>query len=145
MTTRTMRLQRLGTLTWEVLRSDLRATNSAWAWSDFAGFHLAPADDLPQAVPSTTHLWAWNDTRAVRARIDVDRVLAAALHDHPPGDVPTEEVHVTERTGHPWPPTAGHVGQPDSPPVSGEFTLLELAGTTPATRTTRAVFVRHRS
>lgn len=140
-----MALQRIGTLGWDALRADLCATRSECAWSDFGGFHLAPAEALPEAIPSTTHLWAWDATRAVRARIDVDRVLVAALHRVAPPESAAASltaVDVQRRTGHPWDPSDLHVGRPDVPLPEQEFTLLELTG-----RTT-AVFVRregHRS
>ncbi|TDC19420.1 hypothetical protein E1265_23900 [Streptomyces sp. 8K308] len=123
-------------MSWTALRADLASAGSDCAWSDFGGFHFAPADALPEVVPSTTHLWAWDTARAVRVRIDVDRALVACLNNSPPAGVVTEEAHVRERAGHPWSANDEHVGRPDVPLPQDEFTLLELTGAT------RAVFVR---
>ncbi|MGW3562337.1 hypothetical protein ACWDSL_00260 [Streptomyces sp. NPDC000941] len=134
-----MTLERLGVVEWDALRKQLREAEGHCAWSDFGGFHLAPAALLPKAIPATTHLWAWDATRAIRARIDVDRVLAAALHTTPPLEPvtgPLTPVEVQVRTGRLWTADDPAMGRPDNPLPDQEFTLLEITGPSPA------VFVR---
>lgn len=137
-----MALERRGLTSWSALREQLCEAEGDCAWSDFSGFRLAPAHTLPTSIPATTHLWAWDATRAVRARIDVDRILVATLHTTPPSEPatgPVEYVQVQIRTGHPWSAADPPIGRADQPLPGREFTLLELPGPSPA------VFVRQQA
>lgn len=132
-------LERVGPMSWDALRTHLCHTHGECAWSDFHGFHFGPANRLPLSIPPTTHLWAWDAQRALRVRVDVDRVLVAVLHNTPPTQSALgslETVHAQVRIGHPWEAADPHVGRADCPLPDGEFTLLELTGSSPA------VFIR---
>ncbi|MFI1334562.1 hypothetical protein ACH4U7_31550 [Streptomyces sp. NPDC020845] len=134
-----MTLERVGPVEWDTLRKQLREAEAHCAWSDFGGFHLAAAALLPESIPAATHLWAWDAARAIRARIDVERVLAAVLHTTPPLEPvagPLASVEVQVRTGRLWGVDDPPMGCPGSPLPDQEFTLLEIAGPSPA------VFVR---
>ncbi len=123
-------LQRLGELGWSALRELLLADAATCAWSDYSGFQLAPALALPDGIPPTTHLWAWGERYVVRARLDVDRALVAALAE---AGGEGEQVQVAVRRGHPWSDADVQIGRADAPLPSAPFELLELTGASPAT------------
>ncbi|WP_416976976.1 hypothetical protein [Streptomyces sp. T028] len=136
-------LHRIGRLDWTQARSLLTATpNTTCAWADLDGFHIADADHLPADPPHATHLWAWNEDRCLRLRIDGSHALTAALqplhpgHHHDSADSAGgqgELVHVRLRPGTPW---AAHDQQAGPLPAEAHtltFELLELPGPTPAT------------
>ncbi|MGL5862187.1 MAG: hypothetical protein ACRCY9_13125 [Phycicoccus sp.] len=66
--TATHHLIGLGMLDWEQIR-DLCAASTC-AWADYDGFHIEPADQLPQEAPPYTHLWAWSPRHLIRVRLD---------------------------------------------------------------------------
>ncbi len=122
------RLDRIGRLSWPQARSLLAGTTCAWA--DLDGFHVADAGRLPADPPHSTHLWAWDQARCLRLRIDGPQALTAVLR---PSQDSGEQVHVHVRPGTPW--AAGDQQAGPLPPEAHalDFELLELPGPTPAT------------
>jgi hypothetical protein len=74
------------------------------AWADLDGFH---AGSPPADPPLATHLWAWDDARLLRVRIDGDHGIAAELSLTDPRS--GEPVSVTEREAPSWPSGEGRV------------------------------------
>lgn len=74
------------------------------AWADLDGFHAGPP---PPAPPLATHLWAWDDGRLLRIRIDSGHGIAAELSLAGPGQ--GEPVTVAEREARSWPSGEGRV------------------------------------
>ncbi|GAA3916514.1 hypothetical protein GCM10023084_79620 [Streptomyces lacrimifluminis] len=124
----TARLERIGRLEWPQARSVLAGTTCAWA--DLDGFHVAAAEQLPQHTPLSTHLWAWDQGRCLRLRIDGAHALVAALR---PGQDDGEQVRVHIRPGTPWAPDDQQAGPLPTEAHALTFELLELPGPTPAT------------
>ncbi|WP_411574815.1 hypothetical protein [Streptomyces fradiae] len=123
------RLHRHGRMPWPEVRALLAET--VCAWSDLDGFHVAPADHLPQDVPQTTHLWAWDTQRFLRIRIDGRDALVAALHPGESGE--GEPVTAYVRHGTPWGPDDKQAGPLPDAAHTLTFELLELPGPAPAT------------
>jgi hypothetical protein len=74
------------------------------AWADLDGFHTEPA---PASPPLATHLWAWNEDRLLRVRIDGSDGIAAELRLTEAGR--GEPVTVTVREAVSWPAGEGRV------------------------------------
>lgn len=123
------RLHRHGRMPWPEARTLLAQT--VCAWSDLDGFHIAAADELPQDVLQTTHLWAWDTHRCVRLRIDCHHALVAALHLGGSGDGQPVTAHI--RRGTPWGPDDKQAGPLSEAAHALTFELVELPGSTPVT------------
>ncbi|WP_406260404.1 hypothetical protein OIA45_19640 [Streptomyces chartreusis] len=130
----TARMDRIGRLDWTEARSLLTGTTCAWA--DLDGFHVAGSDQLPTEPPHSTHLWAWDQDRCLRLRIDGSQALIASLL---PGHDGGEQVRVYVRPGTPWAVDDKQAGplQPEAHALA--FELLELSGPAPATFVRAAV------
>lgn len=87
---------------WAEIRPLLAGCTCAWA--DLDGLHAGPPPDSP---PLATHLWAWNDGKLLRVRIDGGDGITAELHLTDPGH--GEPVTVTEREVPGWPSGEGRV------------------------------------
>lgn len=87
---------------WHEIHSLLAGCTCAWA--DLDGFHAEPP---PAGPPLATHLWAWDDGKLLRIRIDGSDGIAAELRltDSSQG----EPVTVTERQATTWPSGEGRV------------------------------------
>ncbi|MFF4128273.1 hypothetical protein ACFYYP_32515 [Microbispora rosea] len=119
------KLAALGRTSWDTALEIL--TRHACAWADLDGFHLG---DAPRAVPLTTHVWAWRDTRLLRLRVDRTECVIGLLDLDPAAD--GEEVDVTTRHSQTWPLGEGRVGVADEW-RSRSVTLYEVAGLMPLT------------
>lgn len=74
------------------------------AWADLDGFHAGAPPDGP---PLATHLWAWDERRLLRVRVDGDCGIAGELClTDPHGG---EAVAVTEREAPSWTSGEGRV------------------------------------
>ncbi|MCX5054663.1 MULTISPECIES: hypothetical protein [unclassified Streptomyces] len=122
------RLERAGRLAWAEARTLLTGTTCAWA--DLDGFHIAPADRLPEQPLHATHLWAWDARRCLRLRIDGPHALTALLT---PGQDGGEQVRIHIRPGTPWAKDDQQAGPLPAEAHALNFELLELPGPTPAT------------
>jgi hypothetical protein len=91
-----------GWRSWEDIRPLLAGCTCAWA--DLDGFHAEPP---PASPPLATHLWAWDDSKLLRVRIDGGDGITAELRldDTSQG----EPVTVTERVAASWPSNEGRV------------------------------------
>lgn len=118
------RLVRHGRLPWPGARALLAGTTCAW--SDLDGFHLQPADRLPEDTPVATHLWAWTTDTCFRLRLDDGHALVASLHLSEGGD------HVHVRPARSWGADDRQVGPLPAEAHGLELELLELTGRTPA-------------
>ena len=119
---------------WAEIRPLLAGCTCAWA--DLDGFHAEPP---PADPPLATHLWAWNDGKLLRVRIDGTDGIAAELCLADPGH--GEPVTVTERQATTWPSGEGRVSAAETwrdralriYQVAGlmplEFTRLDQTGT----------------
>jgi hypothetical protein len=87
---------------WSEIRPLLDGCTCAWA--DLDGFHAEPP---PADPPLATHLWAWNDGKLLRVRIDGTDGIAAELRLTDSGQ--GEPVTVTERQATTWPSGEGRV------------------------------------
>ena len=99
---------RTGRMTWSEARSGPLAGTTAF-WADLDGAHLASP---PAAAPLTSTVWAWNDERLVRVRLDgQDAHLAVRVLN---GDEPALVTTL------PWPVDDGRLRQlrlaPDTTP-----------------------------
>lgn len=74
------------------------------AWADLDGFHAGAPSDGP---PLATHLWAWDECRLLRVRVDGDCGIVGELSLTDPGH--GEAVTVTEREAPSWPAGEGRV------------------------------------
>lgn len=63
-----------GRMSWSAARELLGAARCTWM--DLDGLHVGPA---PEAVPVSTHLWAWCEHAHYRVRIDGQEVVVAEL------------------------------------------------------------------
>ncbi|MCX5400802.1 hypothetical protein [Streptomyces sp. NBC_00102] len=131
-------LERHGRLDWARARALLDGTVCAWA--DLGGFHLAPAAQLPEETPDSTHLWAWDADRCLRVRFDGPWALTASLRtDDRTGGAPDgatgrpEDVGVLVRPGTAWSPDEKHAGPLAAGAYALRFELLELTGPSPVT------------
>lgn len=79
-------------------------TDCVCAWADLDGFHTESA---PATPPLATHLWAWNQDRLLRVRIDGQDGIAAELRLSESGQ--GEPVTITERKAVSWPSGEGRV------------------------------------
>ena len=122
-----------GRIAWSQLRAMLGGAPAAWA--DYEGFHIQPA---PSDPPPYTHLWAWTDHWLIRARIDGDTAITAALAlpaqpETTAAPVLREQVSYRCVTARTWPEDEPRVG-PLAPGVPGRpATLYLIAGTRPVT------------
>lgn len=133
----TARLYGYGRLDWDQARTVL--DHATCAWADLDGLHLAPA---PDAVPPTTHLWAWwPDGDCARLRIDETQAYTAVLRvtgGPPPTQAPRpvadEPVSPLLRADAPlW-----AIADPQAGPLPAElrehtWDLLEIPGPRPIT------------
>jgi hypothetical protein len=87
---------------WAEIRPLLAGCTCAWA--DLDGFHAEPP---PADSPLATHLWAWNDAKLLRVRIDGADGITAELRLADPSH--GESVTVTERQATTWPSGEGRV------------------------------------
>jgi hypothetical protein len=114
-----------GRMPWEHARKLLAGATCAWA--DLDGFHAEPVSALP---PIATHMWAWSDGRAWRARIDEDdAVIGELAFTATPG---SERVTVIERAANTWPESEGRVSV-DRRWRGHRTTLYEVIGLMPLT------------
>ncbi|MGH8897661.1 MAG: hypothetical protein ACRDZ4_11715 [Egibacteraceae bacterium] len=93
----TYMLEGLGRLPWaEVCGAVGRATCS---WVDLDGIQVGPA---PSAAPPCTHLWAWEEDRWVRVRVDgTEGIVGVLTHGGRSGGEP---VTVDRRLVRTWRP-----------------------------------------
>lgn len=123
-----MTLERVGRLDWPAFRA--LAAGMRCAWADLDGFHVRPAQDLPQLLPVATHLWAWDGHRSVRARIDQGQLRVAVLHTQARA---RESVDVSRRPGLAWGAEDRQVGPLGQDAQALDFELLEISGGAPVT------------
>ncbi|MFF0520679.1 hypothetical protein ACFYTC_18355 [Actinomadura nitritigenes] len=75
MTATEARLVARGRVPWEHALPHLTGTTCLWA--DIDGLHTGPP---PGRAPIATHLWAWDEDRLLRARVDGSDCILAELH-----------------------------------------------------------------
>ncbi|MFG1859038.1 hypothetical protein ACGFJT_44885 [Actinomadura geliboluensis] len=123
MTATDARLVARGRLSWEQALPHL--TGTTCLWSDLDGLHsgLSPAQ-----VPIATHLWAWDEGRLLRARIDGPDCILAELHFDP--TTMGEPVRFTVRQVPTWPLGEGRVSVADQWRARS-VTLYEVLGLMP--------------
>lgn len=94
-----------GRLPWDAVVILLAGTTCAW--TDIDGPRLAAA---PAASPvGATHLWAWNDDRCLRLRVDDGFAYAAELSRHGTGEPVSVAIHPGLRVWGPNVPQAGPI------------------------------------
>jgi hypothetical protein len=89
-------------------------------WFDLDGAHF---ESLPYQAPGATHVWGWNESTAVAARLEQSEVVAGTVVARSPTE---SSVRATARILSPW--MASHVGRipPNLAPV--QMVTLELPG-----------------
>jgi hypothetical protein len=131
--TGTATLHGYGRITWPTLAQALNGLDAAWA--DYDGFHIATTPTQP---PPYTHLWAWSTHWSIRARIDQDHTIVAALHLHgndPPPLTPilTETVRYTRIHTSTWPAGEQRIGPLPAALADRKFQLDCIEGPRPIT------------
>lgn len=123
MTDSTATLRRHGRMSWFSARALLAGTTCAW--SDLDGFHLAPADTLPDSLVGATHLWAWGSDVCYRLRLDDGEALVASLR---PG---AGDTVIAVRRARSWAAADRQVGPLPAEAHDLDLELLEIAGSSP--------------
>jgi hypothetical protein len=122
-----------GRLTWDQLLATVGSAQAAWA--DYEGFHINQA---PPEPPPYTHLWAWTSQWLIRARIDGDTAVTAALVlTAPPQAAPAAKLHqqvsYQRAQTETWRQGEQRVGPLESGIAGRPVVLYLIAGTRPIT------------
>jgi hypothetical protein len=119
------RLVARGRLPWEQALPHL--TDTTCLWADIDGLHSGPP---PAQAPIATHLWAWDEDRLLRVRVDGADCILAELHLDPAAA--GDPVRIAIRQVPTWPLGEGRVSVADQWRARSA-TLYEVLGLMPLT------------